>query len=204
MESHHSKLYNNPSVVIITGTPGVGKTVVSEILASKIGAELVSVGELVKKEKLYTEIDKKRQTFVADLKKVSNQIRKIIACSTKTLIVEGHYAVDVVSKKYVSKVFVLRRDPEELRETLRNREYGNDKIHENLAAEILDVCLYNAIKKCGVNKVCEINVTGKTIEEVAQEILQIMQGKKKCRTRIVDWLGKLYAEEKIDEFLKDF
>ncbi len=198
------KMHNTPKVLIITGTPGVGKTVVSELLASKIDAKLVSIGELVKKEKLYTEIDEKRQTIVADLKKVSNRIRKIILCSTKALIIEGHYAVDVVPKKDVSKVFVLRRDPKELRETLRNRGYGNGKIHENLVAEILDVCLYDAIKKCGINKVCEINVTGKTVEEVTEEILKIMQEKKRCRIRIVDWLGKLYIEEKIDEFLKDF
>ncbi|MEM2130427.1 MAG: adenylate kinase family protein [Candidatus Bathyarchaeia archaeon] len=204
MEKHHSKINCTPTVLIITGTPGVGKTAVSELLASKINAELVSIGELVKKERLYTKIDKERETLVADLEKVSNQIRKIISCSIKTLIIEGHYAVDVVSKRYISMVFVLRRDPEELREILRNRGYKNCKIRENLAAEILDVCLYNAIKKYGTDKVCEINVTGKTIEEVTQEILETMEGKRKCRTRIVDWLGKLYAEEKIDEFLKDF
>jgi len=98
----------------------------------------------------------------------------------------------------------LRRDPEELRDILGKRGYGDEKIHENVAAEILDVCLYDAVDRCGVEKVCEVNVTGRTVDEVVDEIQQVLQGKKKRRVGIVDWLGKLDFEGKIDEYLKDF
>jgi adenylate kinase len=110
----------------------------------------------------------------------------------------------VVPKETVDMIFVLRRNPEELSEILKSREYGEGKVRENVAAEILDVCLYDAVKKFGVNKVCEIDVSGRTTNEVTKEILQILQGKKKCKIRIVDWLGKLYSEGKLDEYLKEF
>jgi adenylate kinase len=128
----------------------------------------------------------------------------VVSGSSGTLIVEGHYAVDVVSVETVRLVFVLRRDPEELRDILGKRGYGDEKIRENVAAEILDVCLYDAVDRCGVEKVCEVNVTGRTVDKVVDEIQQVLQGKKKRRIGIVDWLGKLDFEGKLDEYLKEF
>ena len=191
-------------VIIVSGTPGVGKSTVSKQLSSKLSCRLVSIGDLVKDEGLYTQVDRKRDTLVADMNKVSKRINGIISDSSEMLIVEGHYAVDVVPLEAVSLVFVLRRDPEELRDILRKRGYRDEKIRENVAAEILDVCLYDAVDKCGVDKVCEVNVTGRTAEEVVNEVQQVLHGKKKRRIGTVDWLGKLNFEGKIDEYLKDF
>jgi len=191
-------------VIIVSGTPGVGKSTVSKQLSSKLSCRLVSIGDLVKDEGLYTQVDRKRDTLVADMNQISKRINGIISNSSEMLIVEGHYAVDVVPLEAVSLVFVLRRDPEELRDVLRKRGYGEEKIRENVAAEILDVCLYDAVDRCGVDKVCEVNVTGRTAEEVVNEVQQVLQGKKKRKIGTVDWLGKLNFEGKIDEYLKDF
>jgi adenylate kinase len=201
--SSSSNLGHN-RVLIITGTPGVGKSSISKQLSSRLHAELVSIGDLVKEEGLYIRADHKRDTLVADVKKVSNRINNIILNSSGTLVIEGHYAVDVVPKETVNLVFVLRRDPEELSEILKSREYGEGKVRENVAAEILDVCLYDAVDKVGVNKVCEVDVTGRTTDEVTKEILQILRDEKRCKIKIVDWLGKLYSEGKLDEYLKEF
>jgi hypothetical protein len=42
------------------------------------------------------------------------------------------------------------------------------------------------------------------VDEVEDEIQQVLQGKKKRRIGIVDWLGKLDFEGKLDEYLKEF
>jgi len=101
-------------------------------------------------------------------------------------------------------VFVLRRDPEELKEVLENRGFRERKLWENLAAEVLDVCLWDAVRTCGSEKVCEINVSGKGIEEVVEEIVSVLEGKRKCSVGIVDWLGRLEREGRLHDFLKDF
>ena len=202
-EKLSSSNLNKNKVIIVSGTPGVGKSTVSKQLSFKLSCRLVSIGDLVKDEGLYTQVDRKRNTLVADMNQVSKHINGIISNSSEMLIVEGHYAVDVVPLEAVSLVFVLRRDPEELRDILKKRGYGDEKIRENVAAEILDVCLYDAVDRCGVEKVCEVNVTGRT-EEVVNEVQQVLQGKKKRRIGIVDWLGKLNSEGKLDEYLKDF
>jgi len=191
---------------VITGTPGVGKSSISKLLASKIDAQVISISELVKKEKLYCGIDKKRDTLIADMKKISRRIRNLISnfSESQNIIIEGHFATDIVPPEKVSLVFVLRKDPEELRKILEKRFYKERKIKENLAAEILDVCLYDAVKRCGVDKVCEIDTTSKSLKEIVQEMMEVLNGVKECKVGIVDWLSKIESEGKLEEYLSDF
>lgn len=191
-------------ILIITGTPGVGKSSVSELLASRVDARSISLGALVEKEELHVEVDRKRDTLVADVKRLRERVEEIIANSVGDIVVEGHYAVDIVPSEDVHLVFVLRRDPQELERVLRERLYGEEKVRENLAAEILDVCLYDAVARCGVNGVCEVDVTGRKVEDVVEEIVQILDGKGECRVGLVDWLGRLESEGRLDEYLEGF
>jgi len=174
------------------------------LLASKLGAEEISVGELVEKENLSVGWDERRKTLIADLEKVSRRIREIIKQKRGTIIFEGHYAVHVVPPEEVHLIFVLRRDPRELEKILRNRGYSEEKIKENLAAEILDVCLYDAVNICGVEKICEIDTTGKKPHEVVERIILMMKGKKKCQVGLVDWLGMLETRGELEKYLEEF
>ena len=189
---------------MVTGTPGVGKTSVSHKLASKLDALYVGITELVKKEKLITSVDEARRTLIADTEKVSKSVKKLLNSSESNIIIEGHYAVDVVSTKDVTKVFVLRRDPSELKGALEKRGFEGKKLWENLASEILDVCLLDALSACGPDKVCEIDVTGKQVEEVVEEVILVLEKRKACQHGIVDWLGKLEDEGRLEEFLRNF
>lgn len=187
---------------MVTGTPGVGKTSISRLLASKLDAVYISLAELVKQERLISGVDKARGTLIADTDKVSKRVKEIIKNSECDVIVDGHYAVDVVPTKAVHMVFVLRRDPSELKSVMENRGFKERKLWENLAAEILDVCLWDAVSACGSEKVCEIDVSSKRIEEVVEDVLSMLEERKKCRVGIVDWLGKLEGEGRLHEFLK--
>jgi len=189
-------------VILVTGTPGVGKTTVSQKLASKLDARYIGITELVKTEKLITSVDEERKTLIADTEKVAEHIQETLLKANGTIIIEGHYAVDVMSKKDVSTVFVLRRDPRELESELEKRGYDEKKLWENLAAEILDVCLCDALSACGANKVCEIDVSGRTVEAVVEEMVLVLEKRKDCRSGIVDWLGKLESEGQLEKFLR--
>ncbi len=191
-------------VILITGTPGVGKTTVSRSLASRLDAVYINLAELVERERLISGVDKTRETLIADTGRVSKRMQGIIKSSEGDVIVDGHYAVDVVATKDVHMVFVLRRDPSELKSVMENRGFKERKLWENIVAEILDVCLWDAVSVCGSDKVCEIDVSGRSIEEVVKDIILMLEGKKKCRVGIVDWLGKLEGEGRLREFLKPF
>jgi broad-specificity NMP kinase len=50
--------------------------------------------------------------------------------------------------------------------------------------------------------VCELNTSGKPVEEIVAEILATLEGGKECRVGVVDWIGKLENEGLLDEFLR--
>ena len=191
-------------IVVVTGTPGVGKTVVSSLLASRMNAFHIDLGELVEREKLWSDVDKTRGTLIADMPKLSNRVQEMIEHCERDIVLDGHYAVDVVPAKSIYIVFVLRRDPNDLRRSMQRRGFKGKKLKENLAAEVLDVCLYNAVKVCGVEKVCEIDVTSKKADDVVKEAIAVSEGKKACAVGTVDWLGELENEGRLEEFLEDF
>lgn len=56
--------------VIITGTPGVGKTVHAEQLAQEIGLKHLSVNKVAKDRDCYETYDEERKSWVVDEDKV--------------------------------------------------------------------------------------------------------------------------------------
>ncbi len=194
----------NKRIIVVTGTPGVGKTSASRLLASELSAIFVSLGELVEKEKLYSRIDRKRGSVIANTSSVSKRIQEMTSSSKQDIIIEGHFAVGIVPKSIVHLVFVLRRNPEELKTVLESRGFKGDRLWENLAAEILDVCLCDAVSLYGAGKVCEVDVTGRSVEEVVKDMVSTLNNEKECRVGLVDWLGRLEDEGKLDEYLKHF
>jgi len=190
-------------VILVTGTPCVGKTSVAQLLTSKLDALYVNLTELAVRENLISGRDEERGSIIVDEIRMRRKIRQIVSdCSKKDVVIDGHYAVCVVPKKLVSFVFVLRRDPVELRKFMEQCGFSGRKLWENLASEILDVCLVDALNVHGEGKVCELDVTGKSVEEVVSEILDILVGHKRCFVGVVDWLGKLESEGLLEEFLK--
>ncbi|MCJ7632976.1 adenylate kinase family protein [Candidatus Bathyarchaeota archaeon] len=194
---------NNPKkkVIIITGTPGTGKTVVSNALATQLGVLHINLTELVHKENLVSEVDEERQTIIVDIRGLSKRVREIIYTSPQDVIIEGHYAPAVVPSTLVSNVFVLRRDPEKLKMEFEARGYDELKISENLNSEILDVCLVEAVEKYGLGQVDEIDVTAISINDVVEEIVRVLKGQRQRRVGTVDWLGKLDSEGRLDRIL---
>ncbi|NWG11046.1 AAA family ATPase [Candidatus Bathyarchaeota archaeon] len=190
-------------VILITGTPCVGKTSIAHMLTSKLDAFYVNLTQLATEENLILGKDKERDSIIVDEKRMRQIIRHIIKeCSKKTIIIDGHYAVSVVPEQLATYVFVLRRDPVELRKFMEKCGFSGRKLWENLASEILDVCLVDALNVHEEVKVCELNITGKSVEEAAKEILDILGNREKCCIGVVDWLSKLEEEHLLEEYLQ--
>ena len=81
--------------------------------------------------------------------------------------------------------------------------YNEKKIQENLTAEILDVCLYEAVSKCDSSKICEFDVSYTKPEVVVEKMLQVLNKKMDCKVGIVDWLGILESNGELDRYLKE-
>jgi adenylate kinase len=190
-------------VILVTGTPCVGKTSVAHLLVSRLDAFYVNLTELALGENLILGRDRQRNSIIADEARIERKIHDLIEkCDKGNIIIDGHYAVGVVPKEHVTHVFVLRRNPAELRRFMRRSGFSGSKLWENLASEILDVCLVDALDAFGGEKVCELDVTGRRVEDVVEEVLNVLNNNGRCRVGVVDWLGKLESEGVLAKFLK--
>ena len=52
--------------ILVTGTPGTGKTTTSELISRETGLEHINVGELIKAKKLHEEYLEEFDTHVLD------------------------------------------------------------------------------------------------------------------------------------------
>lgn len=160
----------------LTGTPGTGKTSVSRLLENKRSWKVIHLNDLIKEKHLYTEIDEKRNAVIADMEPIReylqetidrNELKEEHGRENEVVIIESHLA------HYIADiVIVLRAYPLELEMRLNTRGYSEEKIKENVEAEALDVILIEAFEWC--KKVFEVNTTGKSIEEVGQDIEKII------------------------------
>jgi adenylate kinase len=189
-------------VILITGTPAVGKTTTAKALAAKLQAEYINLTDFAKTHNLTLGEDKERCTVVIDEEKMQQKLGEIIdASQNSNIIIDGHYAAAVTPKDHVANVFVLRRNPKELKTFMEKRGYSGSKMWENLQAEIIDVCLGEAVEVFA-GRVCELDVTGKTVEEIVKDIMDVLEKRKTCFVGAIDWMGTLEREGILDEYLK--
>lgn len=189
-------------VILITGTPAVGKTTTAKALAAKLSAEYINLTEFAKTHNLTIGEDTERDTLIVDEENFQQILTEAIDASpSQVIVVDGHYAAAVTSREYVPQVFVLRRNPKELKVLMEQKGYTGTKMWENLQAEIIDVCLGEAVE-VHAGRVCELDVTGKTTEEIVEDIIAVLEKRKTCILGTVDWLGTLEKEGILDQYLK--
>jgi adenylate kinase len=189
-------------VVLVTGTPCVGKTTTAKALTQKLDALYINLTDYAKTNGLVIEEDKERNSLIIDEENMPRKLTETINASENTnIIIDGHYASAVTPTEQVTNVFVLRRDPRELKQLMKKCDYKDSKMWENLQAEIIDVCLSEALE-FHAEKVCELDITGRAVEEVVGEILEVLEKRKSCSFGVIDWLAILEKEGLTDQYLK--
>ncbi|MEM3586411.1 MAG: adenylate kinase family protein [Candidatus Jordarchaeaceae archaeon] len=186
--------------IIVSGCPGTGKTTLSSSLANALGLKVVSLGDLVEKEGLYSYVDTDRDTKVADLDRLVPRVVELIKKASGFVIVEGHYA-DIVPSQLVELAIVLRTHPEVLRKRLEAKGWNERKIRENIQAEILGSCTFNALEVYGNNRVYEIDTSNLSVEEVVSLAQEIIDKKpRNYRAGRINWLSLLDANNQLEKY----
>ncbi|MEM0231763.1 MAG: adenylate kinase family protein [Candidatus Methanomethylicaceae archaeon] len=185
--------------IVITGTPGVGKTTIAKILSNRLGLKLIELNKFVKDINAIIGLDEKREAEIIDERKVRKELLKILS-KNSGYIIEGHWG-EIVPKKYVDYVIVIRAHPLVLMERLRKKGYNEEKIKENVQAELLDYCLIKAVEVFGEEKVFEYDNTKEDIEESVNNIIKIIKEGIGLKPGSINWISKLEEEGKLREIL---
>ena len=176
-------------IILITGTPGVGKTTISNILKEKLDAQLISINEIVEKKHLYNGIHKEKKYKIVNMEELFQELDSIIGKSDRSnyIIIEGH-----LSHFYQTsdKVIVLRANPNVLRKRMEIKGWNETKVQENIEAEALGICSYEA-QEIHREKVNEIDTSNLLPHEVSDLIIEILKDEKKFPVGNVDFLGYL-------------
>ena len=189
-----------PRMIVVTGTPGVGKTMCSRLLAGKLSARHVDLGELVKEKDLTLGVDSERDTGIADIGGLATYLAQLLEGEHQDCIIEGHLAPHVLGGLGIELVYVLRCDPDELVSRLMKRGFSESKALENAASEILGICLWESIDRFGDDKVAEIDTTSRSPRQVVKEMMDILDGSLNCVVGRIDWLSKISEQERLDFF----
>ncbi len=192
--------------LIVSGTPGTGKTTVSQNLLNNFKAKVISLNELAISEKLVIKYDIDRETSVINEKKLVRYIIKLIESYNKLnlelLIIESHFS-DIVPRQYIDYVIILRCDPDELCIRLKERGYKKEKIRENVQSEILGNSANYFLNKQLNKPILEIDTTNNSIDVITKIIIGILTGKVDLNNYIIgkiDWLEKLSQEDRLQIF----
>src|SRR3989344_6042986 len=124
-------------IIVITGTPGTGKTTLAKSIAKKKKSVYIDVNKLIKEYKLSEGYDRKRKCSIiniAKLKKVLVSIIKKANKSKKSLIIDSHLS-HYIQPKYVDLCIVTKCSLKELKKRLQKKGYNSQKTRENLEAE---------------------------------------------------------------------
>ena len=178
-------------IILVTGTPGVGKTVFAKLLARQTGSTYLNIGELVKRAKLYRRFDRSSKTFVIDEHRLRRSLRLYFDDNKgKGLIIDGHSLNGFMPRRRKMVALVLRLDPVILARRLKARKWPRQKVWDNVESELIDVPLYEAWKFLGPARMYEINATSKSPQKLVRQAMVLVSSNSGFKRTTVDWLHR--------------
>ena len=187
------------NIILLTGIPGSGKTIIGEKLAKNLKGLFIDIPVLVKKKKLFSYYNKKYKSYIVDLRKLRKELNKIYKIEEKKIIISSHFPINIPKEK-IFKVIVLRCNPLVLIKRLKKRNYPYEKIRDNVISELIDLIYYEAIKYYGKKMVFQLDISNKKINKILKEISLILS--KGNKQYMIDWIAFLEEIGKLNFILE--
>ncbi|MDR2855791.1 MAG: adenylate kinase family protein [Methanomicrobiales archaeon] len=162
---------------LLTGTPGVGKSTIADLLEKK-GYLITRAKETIQEYIIETGEDNTCDDICIDVDAWAAHF------GMRDGIVEGHFSHFIPGAK---GVIILRCNPDILTERLRARGYAEEKVRENVEAEVLDVVLIEAYDLYSQDQIYEIDGSYTSAEELVSQIEHVLTDRAFPCCGIVDW-----------------
>ena len=137
---------NKPKLpnILVTGTPGTGKTTLCSLLESQLpedyeieGFQYVKLADMINQKKLYTEMNVEFGVPEFDEDMVCDELEPLM--STRGGIILEFHSCDFFPERWFDLVVHLSCENDSLFDRLKERGYDQKKIDENIQCEILHV-----------------------------------------------------------------
>ncbi|GMH39615.1 hypothetical protein BSKO_07513 [Bryopsis sp. KO-2023] len=159
-----------PPNILVTGTPGTGKSTLCEQLAQVTGFRHIDVSQMAKANELCDGYDEQLDSLVIDEDKVCDALEDETA---KGKCIVDYHSCDFFPERWFDLVVVLQTDNSVLYQRLQKRGYSDLKIRENVTCEIMQVLVEEAREsyKEDIIKV----VQNDSVEELEMNVENIRQ-----------------------------
>lgn len=158
--------------IIVTGTPGTGKTTTCEELAQRTGLHHLDINDVVKQHNIGEKSDDPDDphTKIVDEDRLLDVIENDLEEGGQ--IIDWH-ACDLFPPSVIDLVCVVRCDNKLLFDRLKARGYGGKKLDENMDCEIMEVLLHEAREAYDEEIVVELR--SEKTEDIDQNVERIEQ-----------------------------
>ncbi|KAH7915379.1 P-loop containing nucleoside triphosphate hydrolase protein [Hygrophoropsis aurantiaca] len=159
-------------VIIITGTPGTGKSSHAQLLIqeSPVPLKHINVGELVKDRGLHEGFDEEWQSYTVDEDKLLDELEPL--ASAGGIILDWH-TCEIFPERWADLVVVLRCNHTQLWDRLEKRGYPLKKIQENNEAEIMDVVIEEA--RASYPEEIVVTLSSESMEDLERNVASIVE-----------------------------
>ncbi|ORX72149.1 P-loop containing nucleoside triphosphate hydrolase protein [Linderina pennispora] len=166
-DAPQSKPRSTPNV-LITGTPGTGKTTTAEMVAMATGLKKITVGDLVKERTLHDGYNEEFDTYWLNEDKVVDEMEDMLADGG---VCVDYHTCDFFPKRWFDLVVVLRATTDKVFDRLTERGYKQNKISENIESEIMQVVLDEARESYDEEIIMEL--PSNTVDEMEDNVEKI-------------------------------
>eukprot|EP00562_Extubocellulus_spinifer_P002000 CAMPEP_0178474008 /NCGR_PEP_ID=MMETSP0696-20121128/2381_1 /TAXON_ID=265572 /ORGANISM="Extubocellulus spinifer, Strain CCMP396" /LENGTH=201 /DNA_ID=CAMNT_0020101249 /DNA_START=76 /DNA_END=681 /DNA_ORIENTATION=+ len=161
--------------VLVTGTPGVGKTATASLIAERLEMQHISVGDVVKQHKFYEGRDEKYDSLILDEDRLLDHMEQMLADAAEEGrgVVVDYHGCDFFPERWFDLVLVLRAKTDVLYDRLVERKYSETKRNENMECEIMQVILDEARESYAKEIVHEVQ--SNTLDDMESNVTRIEQ-----------------------------
>lgn len=140
--------------ILVTGTPGTGKSTLSQDLAAELGLRHIDVGEFAKERDLLADHNTELNFHYMHEDAVLDALEPIMKDGG---VILDHHSSDWFPERWIQVVVILRATTEALFDRLEARKYPKAKLDANIQAEIMQVSRDEAVESYPKAKYIELD-----------------------------------------------